>query len=196
SQIDYVTEICSCHCWAYGSAAHCQTCLRKFDAFAISQHSKATLDVELRHYRPEARLDLVRFEPALIELLELFQICFLFSQKALRNDPTLVRRQCFGANKGDGAALVVFANSFACACSADTRTNNDIIASNHIRNFDHNFSGGAPTSEIVKGPEVCPIGRPPTSLPAPRTSAPPRERHSRKLIERAKSFLLALWLFL
>src|SRR4030095_14586846 len=173
-----------CHCGAYRPAAHRKTSLRKFNAFAIGQHSQATLDVELRHYSAESCLDLVRFEPAFIELLEFLQIRFLFSQKALRKDPTLVRRQGFRADQRDGAALVVFANPFACTCSTDTPTNDDIIALNHIRNFDHNFSGGAPTSEIVKGPEVCPIGRPPTSLPAPRTSAPPRERHSRKLIER------------
>jgi hypothetical protein len=104
----------------------------------------------LRHYRAEARFDLVRFEPALIEFLELFQIRFLFSQKALGKNPTLIRRECFRADERDGAALVVFANPFACTRSTDTRTNDEIIAPNHIRDSDHNFSAGASTSEIVR----------------------------------------------
>src|SRR5262249_62320600 len=116
----------------HGPTSHRQTCLGKFDALAIGQHSKTTVDIKLRDHRTEACLDLVRFEPALIEFLELFQIRFLCSQKALRKNPTLVRRERFCANQSHGTALVIFANSFACACSADTCTNDEIIAPNHI----------------------------------------------------------------
>src|SRR5262249_9106232 len=135
---------------AHRSAAHRQTCFGKFDALAVGQHSQAPVDIELRDDRAEACFDLVRSEPALIEFLEFFQIRFLFAQEALRKDPALVRRQYFRSDQGDGAALVIFANSFACARSADTRSNDEIIAPNHIRNFHHNFSARAPTSEIVK----------------------------------------------
>src|SRR5204862_6137724 len=96
---------------------------------------QATSDVVLRDYSAEASLELVGFKPSLSELLDLFQIRFGFSYKALRKDPTLVRWECFRADKCYGAALVVFANAFACARSADTGTNDDIIAPNHIRSL-------------------------------------------------------------
>src|SRR4029077_18207974 len=132
SQINYVAKTCPCHGRAYRPAAHRQTCLRKFDGFTIGQHGQAPLDVELRHYSAKACLDLVRVEPALIDLLEFLQIRFLFTQKALRNDPALVRRECFRTDQRDGTAFVVFANAFACTCSTYARTNDEIIAPNHI----------------------------------------------------------------
>src|SRR5262249_5725072 len=98
SQINHVAKTCPCHCRAYRAAAHRQTRLRKFDAFTIGQHSQATLDVKLRDHGIEACLDLMGFKPALVELLEFLWIRLFFSQKALGNDPTLVRWECFRAD--------------------------------------------------------------------------------------------------
>src|SRR5262249_42335152 len=124
--------------------------LCKFDALAIRQHSQATLDVELRHHSPESCFDLVSFKPALIQLLEFFWIRLLFPQKAFRDYPTFVRWEWFCADQSDGAALIVFANAFACAPPANTGTNDEVIASNNIKNYDHSFTRRAPTSEIIR----------------------------------------------
>src|SRR4030095_16845129 len=177
-----------CHCGAYRPAAHRKTSLRKFNAFAIGQHSQATLDVELRHYSAESCLDLVRFEPAFIELLEFLQIRFLFSQKALRNDPTLVRRECFRAHQRDGAALVVFANAFACTCATDARTNDDIIAPNHIGNLTIISAMVRRQAKSLRGREMCCSGglRPSSSPPIATTSAL-TERRYRKFITTGKA---------
>ena len=61
-----------------------------------------------------------------------FRFASFSRKKPFRKDPTLVRRQCFRTDQRDGAALVVFANSFACTRSSYTRTNDEIIAPNHI----------------------------------------------------------------
>src|SRR5262249_14991775 len=156
---------------------------------------QATLDVELRYHRGEACLDLVRFKPALIELLEFLQIRFLFSQKAFRKNPTLVRRGYFRTDERNGAALVVFANPFARTGSADTRTNDEIIAPNHIRKFDDNFSAGTPTREIVKDQKcsVRAVSGPPTSLHADSVGAQKRRfRRSIRTSEGIPSCIVAL----
>src|SRR5262249_38932946 len=132
SQINHIAETCPCHLRTDRPTTHCQTCLGEFNAFAIRQHSETTLDVQLRDHRAKPCLDLVRFGPALIEFLELLQIRFFFSKKALRKDPSLVSWDRFCAAQSHRASFIVFATPFACACSADTCTNDEIITPNHI----------------------------------------------------------------
>src|SRR5438034_7213968 len=84
SKVDDIAKACSSDRRAHRAASHRQTCFGEFDAFAVGEPSKATLDVQLRHHCAEASLDFMGVEPALIAFLEFFQICCLFTQKALR----------------------------------------------------------------------------------------------------------------
>jgi len=85
-------------------------------------------------------------KPSLLGFLQFFQVGLLFAQKALREYPAFVRRKYLSANQCNGAALVVFANSFARTRSSNAATDDEIIAPNHMRNSHDNFSAAAPTS--------------------------------------------------
>src|SRR5256884_1314102 len=57
----------------------------------------------------------------------------LLEKKKLRQHPPFIRRENFSTNQSHGAALVIFANSFARARSGNAGTNNEIITPNHMR---------------------------------------------------------------
>jgi len=65
--------------------------------------------------------------------LQFFELRVLFAQKTLE-EPALVRREHFRADQRNAAALVVAANSFAGACSANAATDDEIIALIFARN--------------------------------------------------------------
>ena len=73
------------------------------------------------------------FKPPLVHFLQFFEISFLFAQKVLRQDPPFIGRENFSTNQRHGAALVIFANSFARARSGNAGTNDEIITPNHMR---------------------------------------------------------------
>src|SRR5205814_6461578 len=104
----------------------------EFNALAIGQHSQTPLDIELRYDRAKARLDLLLLKPALVRFLQFFEIRFLFAQKALRQNPAFIGWKNLGADQCHRAALVVFANAFACARSGNAGTNDEIITPNHM----------------------------------------------------------------
>jgi hypothetical protein len=71
--------------------------------------------------------------PAFIGFLQFLELRALFAQKALRENPALIRRKGFRADQRNGAALVVAANSFTGARASDAATDDEVIALNHLR---------------------------------------------------------------
>src|SRR5256886_6785855 len=133
SLVNYVAKINAGCRRTHRAAAHRQASLIVLDAFAIGRHCQTPLDIELCCDCAKACLDFVSLKPLLVEFLQFLEVRIFFAQKVFREYPAFVRGKTFRAHKRDRAALVVFANSFTCACSANPATNDEIITPNHMR---------------------------------------------------------------
>src|SRR6266516_6673044 len=105
SQVNNVAEIDPGHGWSHRPAAHRQACFVEFNSFAVGKHGQTPLNVELCYHCSEAGLDLMCVEPALVGLLQFFEIRILFTQKALRKYPSFLSRKNFSTDQCYGAAL-------------------------------------------------------------------------------------------
>ena len=71
SQINHIAQSDAGDMRPHGPAAHRETRFLEFNRLAIPKDREAAVDIELRHHRPEACLDLVRLVPAFIHMGQL-----------------------------------------------------------------------------------------------------------------------------
>ena len=133
AKINYIAEPDAGDRGTERPASHGQAGLIELNRLAVSQHGEPAIDIDLGDHRGKAGLDFVLLVPVRVENWHFFQWRNLVAQKVLREHPALIRMVGFGADQRYLAPLVVFADAFTSAASANTASDDEIITLNHVQ---------------------------------------------------------------
>ena len=132
AEIENVADVCGGDRRAARARPGGEAGLAKFNGEAIAEDGDVPFVIKLGDESAEAEIDVVLAKPRFIVNAKLLGCGRRFAEEGADEFRTVVGRNRVGTDEENGAFLVVFPDSLANTHPADARTDDKVVATNHL----------------------------------------------------------------